>query len=115
MILNEHQEQKILIRWFRLQYPNLTMFAIPNGGMRSKITASKLKDEGVLAGVSDLFLMVANERYHGLFIEMKSIKGKVSPEQIKFVERAKNAGYSAIVCYGFENAQSEIHRYLNNL
>lgn len=28
----EHEEQKAFVRWFRLQYPNTLIFAIPNGG-----------------------------------------------------------------------------------
>jgi hypothetical protein len=96
MDLNEHQEQKILIRWFRLQHPHLIMFAIPNGGMRNKITAMKLKDEGVLSGVSDLFLMSSNESYNGLFVEMKSLKGKLSVEQNKFMLAANKAGFNMI-------------------
>jgi hypothetical protein len=114
MILNEHQEQKILIRWFRLQYPQYIIFAIPNGGMRNKITAMKLKDEGVLSGVSDLFLMCANQSYNGLFVEMKSIKGKLSVEQNKFMLAANRAGYKAIVCFGFTEAQTAINNYLHD-
>lgn len=114
MQLNEHQEQKLVVSWFRLQYPHLIMFAIPNGGMRNKITAAKLKNEGVLAGVSDLFLMSANAVYNGLFIEMKSIKGKASVEQNKFMLAANKAGYKAIVCYGFTEAQTAINNYLHD-
>ena len=36
---------------------------------------------GVKAGVSDLFLAYPNPNFHGLWIELKSEKGKKSPEQ----------------------------------
>lgn len=112
---NEHQEQVALIKWFRMQYPRLIMFAIPNGGVRNIVTAIKLKDEGVLAGVSDLFLMKANATHHGLFIEMKAAKGKVSDTQKYFIEQARAQGYAACVCFGFEEAQAAINNYLRDV
>lgn len=115
MVLNEHQEQKVLVRWFRLAYPSLVLFAIPNGGARAKITAARLKDEGVLAGVSDLFLMAARGGYYGLFIEMKAVNGKLSTTQKQFVAEAHKAGYRAVVCYGFKEAQENINNYLRDV
>jgi len=112
---NEHQEQKALIQWFRMQYPKLIMFAIPNGGQRNIVTAMKLQAEGVLAGVADLFLMQPIGKYHGLFIEMKSAKGKVSDQQAYFIEQANLLGYKAIVCYGFDQAAAEIMKYLRDV
>lgn len=112
----EHLEQKKLIQWFRLQYPRLRycLFAIPNGGARHVAVAKKLKDEGVLAGVSDLFLMKASQSYHGLFIEMKSKKGKLSEAQKEFSANANIQGYLAVTCYGFDAAKKIITDYLHN-
>ena len=108
----EHQEQVMLITWFRLQYPKYIIFAIPNGGARHIVTAVKLKAEGVLAGVSDLFLMCANKEYHGLFIEMKAKVGKLSDNQKQFIAAAKERNYLAVVCYGFDEAKEVIINYL---
>jgi hypothetical protein len=113
--MNEHQTQVAVITWFRMQYPKLIMFAIPNGGVRNIVTAVKLKSEGVLAGVADLFLMKANTKYHGLFIEMKAPKGKVSDQQKYFIEQAKAQGYAACVCFGFDEAQAAINNYLRDV
>lgn len=112
---NEHKEQKALIQWFRMAHPKLIMFAIPNGGARNIVTAVKLKDEGVLAGVADLFLMKPIGKYHGLFIEMKAAKGKVSDQQAYFIEQANLNGYKAIVCFGFDEAHVAITNYLHNV
>lgn len=114
MALSEHKEQVLLIRWWRLQYPRLSkcLFAIPNGGHRNIVTAMKLKDEGVVSGVSDLFLMMPKGDWHGLFIEMKAIKGRVSQEQTEFMQIATDNGYLAVVCFGFDDAKKVIETYL---
>lgn len=111
----EHQEQATLIKWFRYQYPIYAkcLWAIPNGGMRHIRTAIKLKKEGVLPGVADLFLMIPREDKHGLFIEMKAKNGKIQPSQKEFLQMAKAMGYEIALCYGFEDAKQFITSYLN--
>ena len=111
----EHLEQKALIQWFRLQYPRYSkcLWAIPNGGARHIKTAVALKNEGVLSGVSDLFLMKPMGLKSGLFIEMKAVKGRVSENQREFIDLATMMGYQAEVCYGFEAAKKIITNYLH--
>lgn len=72
------------------------IFAIPNGGKRSKATAGRLKAEGVKAGVPDLFLPVASGRHHGLFIELKVGSNKCEREQSKWHIWLMEQGYA---CY----------------
>jgi hypothetical protein len=72
----EHTEQVNLMQWWALAcrgfgIPEQLLFAIPNGGQRNIIVASKLKAEGVRAGVPDLFLAFPKKDAAGLFIEMK--------------------------------------------
>lgn len=112
----EHIEQKLLVRWFRMQFPAYCkcLFAIPNGGVRHIRTALKLKEEGVLSGVSDLFLMIPKGDFHGMFIEMKAEKGKIQPSQQEFLDLANSLNYKGIVCYGFENAKESIQKYLQS-
>ena len=113
--MTEHQEQVALVTWFRLQYPkyNKYLWAIPNGGSRHIVTAVKLKAEGVLAGVSDIFLMIPKSGLHGMFIEMKVKGGKLSEAQKEFMGAATLMGYQAVVCYGFEDAKEAITNYLH--
>jgi len=116
MKTTEHQEQVALVTWFRLQYKQnkYCLFAIPNGGSRHIVTAVKLKAEGVLAGVSDLFLMIPKGEYHGMFIEMKAKGGKLSESQKEFMEAASSMNYKAVVCYGFDEAKEAITKYLQD-
>lgn len=57
-----------------MQYRSLAklLFAVPNGGSRSKVEAAIMQGEGVTPGVSDLILLVARGNYNGLCIEMKT-------------------------------------------
>jgi VRR-NUC domain len=112
--MTEHQIQVALVSWFRMAYPRLILFAIPNGGRRDIGTAIKLKQSGALAGVSDLFLMKANDKWHGLFIELKTEKGKPTDQQRFFIEQAIKEGYMASVCHGFDESQKLIVEYLQN-
>jgi hypothetical protein len=114
---NEHIEQVMLIKWFRFQYPSFykCLWAIPNGGRRHISTAIKLKNEGVLAGVSDLFLMIPKKDKHGMFIEMKATKGgTIQQSQKVFMCLARSMGYEAVVCRGFDEAKKEIEKYLHS-
>lgn len=115
----ESQEQQALIEWSILQskaYPELELLHhIPNGGKRNIATAARLKREGVKAGVPDLCLPVPKGKWHGLYIEMKAPKGKVSDNQVKWIEALKNQGYAVAVCYGWESAKENILRYLKGV
>ncbi|MEA4869921.1 MAG: VRR-NUC domain-containing protein [Christensenella sp.] len=114
--MTEAQEQTALFRWAAYasgKYPDLVlMFHIPNGGTRDVIEAKHLKDQGVKSGVPDIFIPSARGEYHGMFIEMKSEKGRVSDQQQNWVDRLSDEGYLTVVCYGFEQAKDEIERYL---
>ena len=115
---NEHHEQCLLVQWFRLEYANYSkcLWAIPNGGARHITTAMRLKREGVMPGVSDLFLMISSKDKHGLFIEMKAQKGaKIQQNQLDFISLAKSMNYEAEVCFGFEDAREKIKNYLKNV
>lgn len=100
------------VKWFRLQYPKLILFAIANGGNRSAITGSILKQEGVLAGVADLFLLKSSKEFHGLFIEMKVKNGKQSPTQKVFQQKCEENNYKYVVCNNIESFINGIENYV---
>ena len=106
---SEHVEQSMLVQWFRRSYPNVLIFAVPNGGARSKATAGKLKVEGVVSGIPDLFVPEWK-----LWVEMKRTKGGVvSAEQQGMIDYLQSVGYRAIVCKGAEDAKAQILEILN--
>lgn len=99
-IPTEHEEQVNFVKWFRLQFPRVMIFAIPNGGDRHAAVAAKMRAEGVTPGIPDLF--IPDWR---LFLEMKRRKGgRVSPEQKRVMEHLEMAGYTCAVARGFDEA-----------
>lgn len=98
---------------YRSQYPAALMFAVPNGGARSAITGARLKAEGVLAGVPDVFLAFPAGGLHGLFIEMKRARGGATSTAQKIVgELLSHAGYGVAVCHGWQDARDTVIRYM---
>ncbi len=113
----EHAEQRALVTWASLstgKHPELRLlFAIPNGGARSKAAAGKLKAEGVKPGVPDLCLPVARGGFHGLYVEMKRVKGgTLSPEQKTWHQALTEQGYHVALCKGQPAAQQTLTTYL---
>lgn len=112
----EHQEQVALFQWAGISeraYPELALLhAVPNGGSRHPAEAKNLKAAGVKPGVPDICLPVPRGKYHGLYIELKSQKGRPSEFQEEWISRLNQQGYMAVCCHGFEEARSAIMSYL---
>ncbi len=121
-----------LIRRLEGKYPLLKrVYHVPNGGMRHKATAGRLKAEGVRPGVLDINIDVPQRKvdglkyshglrgddclttvYHGLRIEMKFGKNKPTAEQKDWLEYYESAGYQTAVCYTSIEAWNVIVKYL---
>ena len=112
----EHEEQCALFEWAELWLPMVSalLFAIPVGGHRHIAVADKLKAEGVKAGVPDIFFALPRNGEHGLFIEMKRVKGgSVRPEQKAMINRLRAAGYQVEICKGFDAARNVLTQYMD--
>jgi hypothetical protein len=116
---SEYNEQCALFSWAALSkqiYPQLELlFAIKNEEKSgSAIVGSRFKASGVKRGVADVFLSVPRNGYHGLYIEMKASKGKLSKEQIIFGDKVREQGYGWVCCYSWESAKNIIIQYLTS-
>lgn len=113
----EHFEQVALFGWVRdniHKYPALEMlFAVPNGGHRHINVARQLQAEGVKPGVPDLFLPVASQGHHGLFIEMKATGGRESEKQQEWRAKLTAGGFLSVVCVGWMAASEKLAWYLS--
>ena len=108
----EHNLQVGCINWFRTLYPKYLIYAIPNGGQRNVIVAAKMKAEGVLSGVPDLFIAAAKKGYNGLYIELKAGKNKPTDKQLSVMQKLENEGYKCVVCYCFDEFKITVNEYL---
>ena len=113
----EDAEQAALFRWAEYQQARLPalrwLFAIPNGGYRTKVTAGRMKATGTKAGVPDICLPIPHGGYHGLFIELKRRKGgTLSASQKVWLDILNMHKYKAVRCNGFDEARDTILEYL---
>ena len=109
---SEHDLQVACVTWFKYQYHNYLIWATPNGGQRNVAVAAKLKAEGALAGVPDLFIPHSRGMYHGLFIEMKIGKNQPTANQRKVMSKLIDNGYKCEVCYTLEGFIEVVNDYL---
>lgn len=129
----EDSIQKAVMTWARWQ--PLTLIGIkgklsdfihhsPNGGYRNESEGRNFKLMGTKAGFPDLFIFIPKGNYHGLFIELKTPKGKtadgktrqagqVSNNQEMMIDRLNAIGYKAVVCYGYDETITAIKDYLS--
>ena len=107
-IPSEAQEQAAFVQYMRTKYPDVLIFAIPNGGSRNKAEASRMKAGGVVAGIPDLFVPEFR-----LWIEMKRRKGgTVSEKQKEIMHELERVGYVCRVCRGADEAIAVIEEVI---
>ena len=127
MAMEESRLQQECVAWFRFQFPKYAhaLIHVANEGKRNtkmvytrygaKVVCSsgaRLKAEGLVAGVADLLLLVPNEEYGCLAIEMKTQTGKLSDSQKEWRKVCEEAGNKYIVCRSFEQFMCEVVEYM---
>lgn len=112
--LNSSEEsiQKAVMDWVRL-HPLIKrlIIHIPNEGKRSPRYGKILKDMGMRAGVSDLFIAMARHGFNGAWIELKSKTGRLTKEQTEFLEDMKAQNYYTSVQFSLEETIDLIKWY----
>ena len=102
-IQSESFTQIQFVAWMRKTYPQHRIFAIPNGGGRSRADGLKLKNEGVSPGVPDLFIPSLL-----LWIEMKSATGRASRAQKSWLNYLDGIGHNTAICRTLAEAQDAV-------
>lgn len=111
-----HEESDIQIscvKWFSLQYPRYAIFSVPNGGGRNRKEMYFLKKEGLTPGVADLVICADNGRV--LFVEMKTSKGKQSPNQKEFESKVSELGFKYIICRSTDDFIEKVKLWVNEI
>jgi hypothetical protein len=114
----EDDEQRAFFDWCQRKSVNgkplsRVCYAIPNGGNRNSREAARMKAQGVLSGVADVFLALAVIPYHGLYIEFKNGDNSLSKNQAEFKNDVVENGYLHVTCYSCEDAIDEVELYLS--
>ena len=108
----EKQIQYAVINYIRANYPN-TLFTIAPNGFKLPIgVAVQLKRMGYSAGTPDIIVLEPRSMFHGLFIELKSEKGRLSFDQLEWLRKLTERDYKAVVCHGYDEAVDSIKKYL---
>ena len=111
----EHQIQSAFFDLIRV-YANKDdrfqdIFAIPNQRGNDFYWLKMKKEEGLKKGVLDVFVSVPSGPYHGLYIEFKAGKNKLSEAQAKFADRMTKRGFLVVVAREAISAFNTVKKY----
>jgi len=108
----ERAEQIKFVNWLKAK--GYWVSASANGGKRNLLEAINLKRMGVSPGFPDIEVPLPCGPYHGFYCEMKPEKGgKLSDNQIYWLNYLREKGYYAEMAHGFEEAKALFLHYLS--
>lgn len=121
----EFELQKMICKWLDLQFPKVMYLSdtiasvkltLPQQARNKSIQKKDFK-------TPDLLIFEPNQKYHGLFIELKSkspfkkdgelFKDEHLESQQKTIDDLNKKGYYACFSWGFEKTTNIINDYLN--
>lgn len=118
----EEDEQMMLVKYLRWQYPNI-LYKCDLAGVKLSIgSAVKQKKLGNVRAYPDLFFPEPRGGYYGLFIEMKRTNVKIFKkngepvsdhiaEQVNMIDALNRKGYKAAFAIGFDEAKKLVDEY----
>jgi hypothetical protein len=117
--VTETDEQAKFFRWVAGEIANgkmeyVTIGAIPNGSCQvGRKTLGGYKTLGFRVGMPDIYWFLAREKYHGLFIELKSVErgAMASRKQLLMRRILQGNGYRVEICRGCGAAIEAIRHY----
>jgi hypothetical protein len=101
----EARVQAAVVDWVRAVSPRVIVYAIPNGGYRTKAEAARLKWTGTLAGIPDLGLVFPGGQAG--FLEVKPPKrGRLSDMQSEMLPRLEALGARCAIVRSIDDART---------
>ena len=107
-------EQQICIAFMqRLQQYHPDVFEMTYH-IKNESSTGHIAGIGIKKGVPDYFIAIPSGNFHGLYIEMKKPKGRLSADQKDFIPKLEDKGYKVAVCFGWSEAVDEVVNYLKS-
>jgi len=111
--MSEERLQSEVVKYIQLQYPKVKYCASLGGQYQPfQSQRNRARKTGYVKGFPDLFIYEARNDYHGLALEIKTIKGRATKEQKEWIEALNERGYKAHICTGIDEALEVIDSYL---
>jgi len=112
--MSESRLQSEVVKYISLQYPKARYCASLGGQYQPfQSQRNRAKNTGYSKGFPDLFIYEARNGYHGLALEIKTIKGRATKEQKEWIEALNERGYKAEVVKGLPDILNLIDSYMN--
>ena len=111
--MSEDRLQSEVIKYIRYAYPKVKYCSSAGGVYTGIAQARKMVRNGYVKGFPDLFIYEARNGYHGLAIEIKTIKGRATKEQQQWIDDLNDRGYYAKICKGLPHVLATIDIYFN--
>ena len=113
--MSEFDIQRDIFKWASNYRELRLMYATASGLRLTKGLLWKALLSGIIKkGLPDIVLPKARKGYYGLYLELKTEKGRVSEDQSFFIQDLIDEGYLAIVAFGFDEAIRIIKGYVWN-
>ena len=110
--MKEQQLQESFVKYISLKYPG-TRYCASLGGIRTTIKqAIKARDGGYVKGFPDVQILTARGGFFGLFIELKTTKGRATKHQKEWIKDLQKEGYCAEICKGIDQAMDCLDQYM---
>ena len=112
--MSEERLQSEVVKYISLQYPKAKYCASLGGQYQPyQSQRSKAISTGYSKGFPDLFIYEARNGYHGLALEIKTLKGRATIEQKEWIEALNERGFKAEVVKGLPAILDLIDSYMN--
>ncbi len=110
---SEREEQIEVVAYLRSKYPKVVVTATGAGMGFSGKWQQLLSRLGYHRGTPDLMIFKPKGGYHGLFIEMKAVRGSLSDVQKHTLDTLAAEGYKTCVCFGAGQAIGVLDKYMS--
>jgi hypothetical protein len=112
-MISEEKLQTEIVKYIGYQYPKARYCASLGGIYTGPRQAMKAKRTGYSRGFPDLQITEAKGGYYGLFIEIKTHKGRATEVQKQWIQDLQDRGYKATIGKGLPECLQIIDDYMN--